>query len=278
MLLVYALVEAPGLGWTSTKSLIYFGISLLALVLFVFNERRAAHPLMPLRIFKIRNLSGADSLMLLVAAGLFSVFFFTTLYLQDVLGYSAVRTGLDFFILPVAVALAATNVPRLIKKIGYKPILIVAPLIVAAGLFWISFIPVHGTYWGNVAPGMILMGLGMGTLFVSVTITATSGVPQHEAGLASGLLNTSQQIGGSLGLAILTGVATSVTTAYLNNLHLRHAASRQIIDAASVHGFHYGYLIAASFGVAASILAILVIRTKDIKGAPDSLADIAAAA
>ena len=265
MMLVYALVKAPTAGWTAHSSLLYFGIAIVALVSFIFNELRAKHPLIPLSIFRIRNLSGADSLMLFMAAGMFSIFFFTTLYLQEILGYTPVRTGLSFLVVPFAIAITATNVPRIVKKIGYRPILMVAPLIVSAGLFWMSHIPVNGTFWGNVAPGMILLGLGMGGTFVSASIAATDGVPHHEAGLASGLLNTAQQIGGSLGLAILTGIATSSAARYIKNAHVHGAPAHALVNAATVHGFHDGYLIASTFGIGASLVATLVIRAQKAK-------------
>jgi EmrB/QacA subfamily drug resistance transporter len=268
MLLVYALVKAPTNGWTSHRSLLYFGISLAALIAFVINEHRAKHPLMPLRIFRIRNLSGADSLMVFMTAGMFSIFFFTTLYLQEILGYTPVKTGFSFLVVPFAIAIAATNVPRLVKKIGYKPILMVAPLFVSSGLFWLSHLPVNGTFWGNIAPGMILMGFGMGATFVSVTIAATSGVPHHESGLASGILNTSQQVGGAIGLAVLTGIATSSSARYITNLHLHAAPTHHVIAAATVHGFHDGYLIASTFGIAASLIATFVIRTQQAASDP----------
>jgi len=268
MMLVYGLVKAPMEGWTSSGSLWHFGAALALLAFFIYNESRAKHPLMPLGIFRIRNLSGADSLMLLLAAGLFSVFFFTSLYIQEVLGYSPVRTGFSFLIVPITIAIVATNVPRLVRRVGYRPILIIAPLFVSAGLFWLSHIPVNGTYWADVAPGLLLMGLGMGSTFVSVTIAATSGVPHHEAGLASGLLNTAQQIGGALGLAVLTGIATSSTSRYIQNLHLRTVPSHEVIAAATVHGFHDGYLIGSTFGIGASLLAIFVIRAQHAKTDP----------
>jgi NhaP-type Na+/H+ or K+/H+ antiporter len=144
----------------------------------------------------------------------------------------------------------------------------VAPLIVSSGLFWLSHIPVNGTFWGNVAPGMSLLALGMGATFVSVAIAATAGVPKHEAGLASGLLNTAQQIGGSLGLAVLTGIATSTTTRYIQNAHLHAAPSRLLTTTATVHGFHDGFLIASTFGVVASLVAIFVIRAQKAKTDP----------
>ncbi|HVA10979.1 MAG TPA: MFS transporter [Candidatus Dormibacteraeota bacterium] len=268
MTLVYALVKAPTLGWTQHTSLTYFAISIAALVAFIINESKVKHPLVPLRIFRIRNLAGADTLQILMAAGMFSIFFFTTLYLQDVLGYSPVKTGFSFLIIPVIIALAATNVPRLVQKIGYRPILIVAPLFVSSGLFWLSHIPVNGNFWTNVAPGMSLLALGMGSTFVSVTIAATSGVPKHEAGLASGLINTAQQVGGSLGLAVLTGIASSSTVHYIRNLHLHGAPSKLITATATVHGFHYGYLIGSTFGIGASLIAIFVIRAQKAKTDP----------
>jgi len=275
MTLVYALVKAPVEGWTSFMSLLRFEIVIALLLAFIINESRVKHPLVPLGIFKIRNLSGADSLMLCMTAGMFSIFFFTTLYLQEVLGYTPIKTGVSFLVVPVAVAIAATNVPRLVKKIGYKPILMVAPLLVSAGLFWMSFIPVNGTFWGDVAPGMILLGFGMGATFVSVTIAATSGVPPSESGLASGILNTSQQVGGAIGLAVLTGIATSSAMRYVQDLHLMAPPGREVVAAATVHGFHDGYLIASTFGIAASLIATFVIKQKQGDKLDVSPADLA---
>jgi EmrB/QacA subfamily drug resistance transporter len=268
MTLVYALVKAPANGWTSHTSLTFFAIAIVALVSFVINESRVKHPLVPLRIFRIRNLAGADSLMLCMTAGLFSVFFFTTLYLQEILGYTPIKTGVSFLVVPFAIAITATNVPRVIQKIGYKPILMVAPLVVSGGLFWLSHIPVNGTFWGNIAPGLILLGLGMGATFVSVTIAATSGVPHHESGLASGILNTSQQVGGAVGLAVLTGIATSTATHYITNLHLMAAPTHEQLATATVRGFHDGYLIASTFGIAASLIATFVIKQQKAKADP----------
>lgn len=144
----------------------------------------------------------------------------------------------------------------------------VAPLVVSSGLFWLSHIQVDSSYWSDVAPGLILLGLGMGATFVSVTIAATSGVPSHESGLASGLLTTSQQIGGALGLAVLTGVATAATTRFIQDLHLHAAPTHAQQAAALVHGFHNGYLIASTFGIIASLLAAIVIRNQPAKADP----------
>ena len=152
MSLVYGLVKAPTSGWTSHSSLTFFITAAVLLAIFIWNESRVEHPLMPLSIFKIRNLSAANSIQLFTAAGLFSVFFFSTLYIQEILGYSPVKTGVSFLIIPVVIAIAATNAPRLIQKIGYKPILVVAPLLTATGLFMLSNLSVHGSYFRNMVP------------------------------------------------------------------------------------------------------------------------------
>lgn len=266
--LVYALVKAPELGWTDGTTLLYFAASLAALAAFLYNESRVKHPLVPLKIFRIRNLSGANALMFCMTAGMFSVFFFTTLYMQQILGYSPVRTGFSFLIMPIIIAIMATNIPRLIQKIGYRPILIVAPLFVAAGLYYLSGIPVDGSFWGDVAPGLILMAIGMGATFVSVTIAATAGVPHHESGLASGILNTSQQVGGALGLAVLTGIASSAATRYIDNLNLQTPPTSYELAAASVQGYHDGYLIATGFAITASLIGFFVIRAQTAKTDP----------
>lgn len=270
IMLVYGLVKAPHYGWTDNLTLIYLGIAAAALIAFVYNESRARHPLMPLHLFKIRNLSGANALMMCMTAGMFSIFFFTTLYLQQILGYTPVKTGLSFLVVPFAIAIAATNTPRLVKKIGYKPILMVAPLIVSAGLFYMSHIPVNGSFWGDIAPGLILLGFGMGMTFISVTIAATSGVPHHESGVASGILNTSQQVGGAVGLAVLTGIATSAAADYLVNLQLHAAPSHFQVAQATVHGFHDGFLIASTFGVAAALIATFVLEARKVELDPET--------
>jgi EmrB/QacA subfamily drug resistance transporter len=263
--LVYALVKAPEYGWTDSTTLLMFGASIAALIIFIINEKRTKNPLLPLHLFSIRNLSGANALMFCMTAGMFAVFFFTTLYLQQILGFTPIKTGFSFLIMPLIIGVTATNIPRLIQKIGYKPILIVAPLIVSAGLFYLSHIPVDGTFWGNVAPGLMLMALGMGATFVSVTIAATSGVPHHESGVASGILNTAQQIGGALGLAVLTGIASSAITRNLNSLDLAGKPGAEQIAAATVQGYHEGYLVATVFGILASLIAITVLKQTKVK-------------
>jgi len=262
MLLVYALTKAPTNGWLAKQSLIYFGLSAVLLVVFVLNELRAAHPLVPLSIFKSRNVVGANLLQLSVAAGLFSVFFFTTLYVQEILGYSPIRTGFSFLPIPISIAITAINAPKLIKRIGFKPILVVAPLFTGAGLFLLGHVPVTGGYFMHILPGFIVMGLGLGLTFVSTLVAATSGVQKHLSGLASGLINTSQQVGGSLGLAVLSGIASSSTLRFLENTH---NISRDGVATATLHGFHEGYFTAVSFSIFASLVAAFIIKQNRIQ-------------
>ncbi len=262
MLLVYGLVKAPSYGWTNHTTLLFLGGAVALLVAFVMNEKRAKHPLVPLGIFKVRNLTGADLTQLPLAAAMFSTFYFTSIYLQNIQHYSPVMTGLSFLVMPVVLAASAANAPRLVKRIGYKKILMVAPLFVATALFWLAHLPVHVNYWVNILPAFVVMAIGMGFSFVSVTIAATSGVPQRESGLASGLLNTAQQIGGSLGLAILTGVAASKTTSYFMH-HMQPGTPLQTIkNTAMVHGLHAAFYIGATFAIGAAILATLIIKQR----------------
>jgi len=263
MLLVYGLVEAPSHGWTAGSTLGLLGGAIALLVFFIANELRSDHPLVPLGIFRLRNVTGANLTMMPIVAGMFSTFFFASLYIQTVLGYSPVKTGLSFLLIPVAIAISATQIPRLVKRIGYKPILMVSPLLVATSLFLLAHVPVHGTYLHDLLPGFILLGLGMGATFVPVTIAATSGVSGRQSGLASGLLNTSQQIGGALGLAILTGVATSSTATYLK--HAAHGDKLAVMTA-QVHGFHSAFYVASGFMIGASLIATFVLKQRGSQG------------
>jgi predicted MFS family arabinose efflux permease len=265
MLLVYALVHATETGWFLAPKFAsgvsaLFAASIGSLIAFIVNEAIVKRPLMPLSIFRIRNVSGANGLQLLMASSLFSVFFFASLYMQQILGYSPVRTGLSFLIVPIFIALSATNVPRIIKRVGFRPILMVAPLFVGSGLLILSRLPVNGDYWTQIFPGLALLALGAGATFVSVSIAATAGVKPQLSGLASGLVNTAQQLGGSLGLAVLSAVAASGASNYIKDLHARPDAHQLL--AARVHGFHNGYLVAATFTLAASIVATLVVRNQ----------------
>jgi EmrB/QacA subfamily drug resistance transporter len=253
MLLVYTLSHAASWGWLSSSTTLLLGLSAVLLAAFVFNESRAKHPLVPLSVFKIRNIAGANITQLPITASLFSMFFFLSLYIQNVLHYSPLRTGFSFLPVALAIGASATFAPTLIKKLGFKPILVGAPLLLAIALCIFAQLPAAGgSYWFNILPPMLIMAVGLGMSFVALTIAATSGVPGHISGLASGLITTAQQIGGALGLSILSGVAATATASAL--------ASGYSIPVATVSGFHASFYVGAGFAVAASILSVFLIH------------------
>lgn len=252
MALVYGLTNAPTWGWSSFSTIAWIGSAALLLGALVFNELKVEHPLIDFGIFRIRNLTGANLAQLFISAGLMSMFFFVSLYLQNILHFKPVETGLAFLPFAVTVGITATQASRFIGRFGFKPFLVGGPLGMALGFFVLSHITVGGSYFAVVLPALILMAIGGGLTFISVSVAATSGVPKDEAGLASGLLNTSQQIGGALGLAILSGVATTSA----------HNAMATGLQAATVTGYHSALLVASLFAIAASVVSFIVIRQK----------------
>lgn len=258
MSLVYTIEQAPEWGWTTASTLGMFGLSALLLAGFIVNEMRAKHPLMPLSIFRIRNVSAANLVQLPITAALFSMFFFLSLYIQGIMGYSPVLTGLSFLPVTIIIAITATLTSKLVSRVGFKPILMVASSLMAIGLLLLSGIDVAGNYWGDIFPGLALIALGAGMSFVALTLAATSGVPGHESGLASGLLNTAQQIGGALGLAILAGIAATKTETMLH--------SGADVAQATVGGFQNALAVGGAFGLGALVLAILLIKNQKASG------------
>lgn len=266
MLLVYGLVHASESGWGAASTLGFIAAAIALLAGFIVNERRVAQPLMPLRIFRIRNVSAGNLMQLPITAGMFSVFFYLSIYMQQVLGYSPVQTGLANLPFTFFIGITAAITSRKIAKVAPKAILMAAPLLTAAGLFYFSRIPVDGRYLTDILPGIALMASGMGATFVALTLAATSGVAPKESGLVSGLLNTSQQIGGAIGLAVLTTISTAVT----NNALASPAAAvkdQAFINAALVDGFHMAFRIAACLAIAAALIAFIGLKgnklTKD---------------
>lgn len=258
MLLVYGLTKAPQLGWSDSTTLSYLIPSVALLLFFIWNERRAKHPLMPLSIFKIRNVSGANLTQLPLIAGMFAMFFFLTLYMQNVLGYSPVKTGLAYLPITVIIGIVSTVISKYIVKIGFKIPMVAGSALLAIGLWMLGYVDVNGTYWGDIFPGLAILSVGLGLTFVSVTIAATNGVPEKESGLASGLLNTSQQIGGALGLAILSGVASSATATYLM---INGSGGNNGLQA-QVEGFQDAFIAGAWLTLSAIVLTIVFIKHK----------------
>ncbi|MGI8427738.1 MAG: MFS transporter [Solirubrobacteraceae bacterium] len=256
-LLVYALVDAVNAGWTSTVTLERIGGAVVLLATFVALESRASHPLMPFSIFRLRTLRGANVIGLLIGMSLFSMFFFISLYLQQVLHFSALKTGLSYLPLAFAIILSAGGAAQLVTRIGFKPTLIAGLLFVAVGLLWFAGVRAPGgSYSADVLGPSLLAGVGLGLSFVPVTIAAMSGTTPDEAGLASGLINTTQQVGGALGLAILASIANSRTRDVL------HTGGHDI-SAALTKGFQDAFLVGAGFAIAGILLAVVLISSRE---------------
>jgi EmrB/QacA subfamily drug resistance transporter len=254
LLLVYTLVKAPDVGWGTTRTIGELAAALALLAAFVINERRTKNPLAPLSIFRINGLAYSDATQLIAFAGFLALFFFLTLYMQNVLGYSAIQTGLAYLPLTFAIGIAAGISSQLVSRIGTRPVIVAGALIAAGGLYWLSRIPVHGSYVSDLLPGMLVLSLGFGPVFVGVTTAANAGVPADKAGLAAALLNASQQLGGALGLAIFSALATSRT----NDLLAAHAPPAQALTA----GFHRALLAGSIFILAAAVIALRATNTR----------------
>src|SRR3954451_10991501 len=211
LLLVYTLVKAPTVGWGTARTIGELAGALALLAAFVINEQRHRNPLAPLSIFRINGLGFSDATQLIAFAGFLALFFFVTLYMQNVLGYSAIQTGLAYLPLCFAIGIAAGISSQLISRIGTRPLIVGGALVAAGGLYWLSRIPVQGSYVSNLLPGMLVLSLGFGPVFVGVTTAAIAGVPADKAELAAALVNASQQLGVAPGLAIFRALATDRT-------------------------------------------------------------------
>ncbi|MEA2140666.1 MAG: hypothetical protein QOC91_765 [Solirubrobacteraceae bacterium] len=256
-LLVYALVDAVNAGWGSTETLLEIAGALALLATFLVIEMRSRAPLMPFSIFRLRTLRGADAVALLIGMSLFSMFFFVSLYMQQVLHFSALKAGLSYLPLAIAIILSAGAASVGVTRFGFKPILVIGLLFVAAGLFWFSRVPgTGGTFVANVLGPSLLAAIGLGLSFVPVTIAAVTGTRPHEAGLASGLVNTAQQVGGALGLAILATVANSRTNAVVH-------AGQHNLGIALTKGFERAFLVGAGFALAGALLTAVLISSRD---------------
>jgi EmrB/QacA subfamily drug resistance transporter len=257
LLLLYALVRAPAVGWGSARTIGELAGAAALLAAFVVNEQRAGNPLLPLSIFRIKGLAAADITQLTGIAGMFAVFFFLTLYLQEILGYSPIRTGLAYLPVTAGVGLSASLAPRLIGRLGVRPVLAAGTLVAGGGVYWLSQLPMHGSYPTDILPGLVILSIGLGAEFVAATTAANAGVPPETAGLAAALFNASQWIGGALGLAIFTAIATARTS----HLLASHAAAPAALDA----GYHQALLTASIFLLAAAVFAL---RTTGSTGEP----------
>jgi EmrB/QacA subfamily drug resistance transporter len=254
LLLVYALVRAPIVGWGSPRTVGELAGAAALLAVFVLNELRQRAPLAPLSIFRINGLGFSNLTQLVAFAGFLALFFFLTLYMQNVLGYSAIQTGLAYLPLCFAVAVSAGISSQLLSRVGTRPVIVVGAIVAAGGLYWLSRIPVDGSYVADLLPGMLVLAVGGGGVFVGVTTAANAGVPADKAGLAAALLNASQQLGGALGLAIFTAVSTSHTNHLL--------AAGMPAPHALTSGFQRALLIGSIFILASAVTALRATNTR----------------
>ncbi|HEY7073837.1 MAG TPA: MFS transporter [Solirubrobacteraceae bacterium] len=251
-LLVYALVDANKAGWGSAQTIGLLAAAAVLITLFVIIELGTRAPLVPFPgIFRIRTITGINVTALLIAMALFSMFFFISLYMQQVLGYDALKAGVSYLPLAGGIIVSAGMASGLVTRFGFKPVLILGLLLTAGGLAWFSQVSPHGTYLGDILFPSLLAAAGLGFAFVPMTVAAVAGVEPHEMGLASGLINTSQQVGGALGLAILATIANSVTTDSLTSGHP--------MPVALTDGFQAAFTVGAVFAVAGAVLAALLV-------------------
>jgi EmrB/QacA subfamily drug resistance transporter len=259
--LVYGLVDAGEAGWGSTQTLGLLAVSAALIGVFVAIELRSAAPLVPFRMFRNRTLTGANVIRVLAAASLFSMFFFLTLYMQQVLGYSPIKAGLSYLPLALMIIVASRVASQLVTRAGYKPVLAAGMVLIAAGLAWFSQVPVGGGFAADILGPSLIAAAGLGFAFVTTTIAALSGVEECDSGLASGLINASQQIGGALGLAVLATIATSRTDDVLANAGGDPAA----LPNALTEGFQSALLGGSAIAAVGLALTLVLIRGRDSK-------------
>jgi EmrB/QacA subfamily drug resistance transporter len=256
MLLVYGLTQANRVGWGSAQTIGVFIGSAVLMALFLANETRSRSPLVPLGIFRRRTLTGANVVGFGLGTMIFGMFFLLSLYMQEVLGYSPLKTGVGYLAVALTVVVAAAISQAFVTRLGVKPVLVTGMLLIGIGLVFFTQVSAGGSYLGDLLPGFLLIGVGMGFSFVPISIAALAGVEGPEAGLASGLINTSQQIGGALGLALLTTVATTHTTTLLAN----GTAQPQALT----EGFSLGFWVAAGFALVSFVTTLVVLRQEDL--------------
>jgi EmrB/QacA subfamily drug resistance transporter len=254
LLLVYALVRAPDVGWGNAQTIGGLAGAAALLAGFVVNERRHPNPLFPFSIFRINGLAAADATQVAAMAGFYSMFFFITLYMQTVLGYSQIQAGSAYIPVTFGVAISSGISSQLFARIGTRPIIVAGALLGAGGLYWLSRIPVHGSYLTDLLPGLMIMSFGLGAVFVGVTTAANAGVPPDKAGLAAALVNASTWIGGALGIAVFSALSTSRAH------HLLAAHATQHV--ALVAGFQRALLAGSVVLLAAALIATRATNTR----------------
>jgi EmrB/QacA subfamily drug resistance transporter len=270
MLFVYALTRTNQVGWSATSTILEFIGSAVLIVAFILWEARSKYALVPLRIFRRRTLTGANIIGFLLGTMIFGMFFLLSLYMQQVLGFTALKTGLGYLAVALTAVVASGAAQALVTKLGIKPSLLGGLTLVGGGLVLFTQISPTGSYLTDLLPGFIILGIGLGFTFVPISIAALAGVTGKDAGLASGLINTSQQIGGALGLAMLTTVATS----HITNL----APDGNPTAADLTSGYALAFWVAAGVALAAIVTTLVIVRKQDLEIAAAEAAAAAQAA
>jgi EmrB/QacA subfamily drug resistance transporter len=258
MLLVYAMTRATQHGWGSASTIALLGASVALVVAFVVIELRSRAPLLPMRIFRLRTLTGANASGLMLGGAVFSQFFLLTLYMQQVLHYSALKTGVAYIGLTVTIIATSGLAQALSTRFGVRRVIPVGLVLSTAALVLFSTLPVHGHYFWDLFPAFLLSGFGLALAFVPVSIAALQGVEQADAGIASGLINTSQQVGGAIGLAIAATIATTFTSRYVD----AHAGVSRLSGPALTHGFQIAFYVLAGIAAVGAVLAIVLIESR----------------
>ncbi|OGL21835.1 hypothetical protein A2707_00580 [Candidatus Saccharibacteria bacterium RIFCSPHIGHO2_01_FULL_45_15] len=245
--LVYAISQAPEAGIADPYVLLTLLSAVILIAAFIYNESRVRHPLVPLSVFRLRNVSGGNLIMIPAMAGMLGMFYFISLYLQNILHFSPIQSGLAFLPFPIILGIVSWNAPKLVDRFGIKKLLIVGTILPTIGIGLFTLLPLQGSYIVNILPSIILIPTGMGLFFLSAILAATSGVPARESGLVSGLINTSQQVGGALGIAVLAGVAAFATGTSTG-------------PEAQLAGFHAAFMAATLLMIGALAIALFVIK------------------
>jgi EmrB/QacA subfamily drug resistance transporter len=257
VVLVYAITQANDYGWSSAETIGLFAGAAVLLTAFVAWEARTRDPLMPLSIFRLRTLVGANVAGLILGTAMFSMFLMLTLYMQQVLGYSPLRTGVSYLAVAGTAIVWSALAAQLVTRVGVKPVLVTGMAFLTAGLVYFTQVSVGGSYVSDLLPGFLLISVGIGFSFVPISIAALAGVRASEAGLASGLINTSQQIGGALGIAALSSVATSTTA--------DEVARGTTLPFALTDGFQAAFVGGAAIAVVGILVALIVVRGRDLR-------------
>jgi EmrB/QacA subfamily drug resistance transporter len=258
MLLVYATTRAATDGWSAQTTIALFAGAAALIATFVVVELRSPSPLLPLRLFRLRTLTGANAAMAIVGAVAFSEFFVLTLYLQTILHYSAVQSGVAFAAFALAVVVTSNVAQAVVGRLGVRPTLTAGLLASAASVAWLTRLPVDGQYFWDLFPAFVLGGAGMGLSFVPVTIASLTGVERSDAGVASGLINTSRQIGGALGIAAVSAIAATSTSNYAD----AHAGIGATSAVALDHGYQTALYVLTGLLLAGALIAVTVLRPR----------------